>query len=288
MLIIRAAISTVLLAVGGTAAADDAVVFSGPQPGEKVPPLKVVMAYTETEDEAITDFSPAACDKPTLLVFVNGANRPAARLTRVLMHYSQMRANDGLVAGVVWLNDDHHEATEYLRQSISWWGTGLPLGVSVDGSEGPGRYGLNRNVNVTVLVADRNRVIANFALIQPSETDASMILAEVVKLVGGDVPTKSETILLSMPTRKLSDAKWHTAPQDIHFRRLLCRLLSAENRKAAEASAQAIEDYVHGDAIRTNSLTQVAESLGKGRTRVGSIPAARYLKLWRTKSTEDQ
>ena len=284
MLILRAAISTALLAGSATVAADDAVVFSGPQPGETIPLFKVVMAYNETENEAVTDFGPASADTPTLLVFVNGANRPAARLTRVLMNYSEMRVNDGLSAGVVWLHDDHHEAREYLRKSVSWWGTGLPVGVSVDGSEGPGSYGLNRNVNVTVLVVNNKRVTANFALIQPSETDASAILGEVVKLIGGAVPTKSETIFLSMPTRKLSDAEWHTAPQDIRFRRLLCTLLSAGNRKAAESSARAIEEYVNDDARRTKTLAQVAESLGRGRTNVGPIPAAEYLKEWRTDS----
>ncbi|MEO2017003.1 MAG: hypothetical protein ABGZ53_21830 [Fuerstiella sp.] len=284
MLMLRAAISTILLAIGGTVASDETVVYSGPQPGEAVPPLKVVLAYTDTEHAAVANFAPASAAKPTLLVFVNGANRPAARLTRVLMNYSEMRADDGLSAGVVWLNDDHHEAREYLRKSISWWGTGLPVGVSVDGSEGPGSYGLNRNVNVTVLVTNKNRVTANFALIQPSETDASAILAEVVKLIGGSIPTKAETILLSMPTRKLSDAKWHTAPQDIHFRRLLCKLLSARNEQAAAAAAEAVEQYVHGNARRRHNLAQVAESLGKGRTNVGAIPAAKYLRSWRTDS----
>ena len=86
-----------------------------------------------------------------------------------------------------------------------------PVGISIDGAEGPGSYGLNRNVNVTVLVGKDGRVTANFALIQPSELDATKILGEVVKLVGGTAPTTAESIFLSMPTRRPAAAKWIAA-----------------------------------------------------------------------------
>ena len=71
--------------------------------------------------------------------------------------------------------------------------TDVPIGISVDGKEGPGAYGLNRNVTLTVLVGKDNVVTANFALIQPSiPADAPKILAEVVKLIGGQVPGLDE------------------------------------------------------------------------------------------------
>ena len=67
------------------------------------------------------------------------------------------------------------------------------IGVSVDGNEGPGAYGLNRAVTLTILVAKDNIVTANFALVQPSlPADAPRVLGEVVKLIGGKVPTLEE------------------------------------------------------------------------------------------------
>ena len=54
------------------------------------------------------------------------------------------------------------------RDSLRWR---VPVGVSVDGLEGPGSYGLNRNVTLTVLVGKAGRVRANFALVQPSDAD---------------------------------------------------------------------------------------------------------------------
>ena len=41
------------------------------------------------------------------------------------------------------------------------------VGISPDGREGPGSYGLNRNVAQTVLIAKDGKVLHNFAFTQP-------------------------------------------------------------------------------------------------------------------------
>jgi hypothetical protein len=221
--------------------------------------------------------------KPLLVVLVNGSNRPAARLTRSLMNYAEMAGEEELSAAVVWLDDDPTAAQQYLQRAISWWGIGPPVGISIAGAEGPGSYGLNRNVNVTVLVAHQNRVTANFAIVQPSETDAPRILKEVVQLIGGEIPSIPEAVFLSVPTRKPDNAKWHAAPQDVDFRRLVCNLLAARDETSATAAAQAIEKFVHNDPEREAQLQHIADMLSKGRTRVERIPAAKTLRRWRAK-----
>ena len=47
--------------------------------------------------------------------------------------------------------------------------------ISLDGIEGPGNYGLNRKVTLTLLVAKGTKVVANFAIVQPNETDAPKV-----------------------------------------------------------------------------------------------------------------
>ena len=48
-------------------------------------------------------------------------------------------------------------------------------------------------MTLTILVARDDRVTANFALVQPSlPADVPRVLGEVVKLVGGKVPTLAE------------------------------------------------------------------------------------------------
>jgi hypothetical protein len=260
--------------------ADEKTMFSGPQKGEMLPPLKVSRVYGTQRGEVV-DFIVEANGRPTLLVVVNGSNRPAARLTRALINYSEMQG-EKLFAAVVYLDKDRSAAEEALQRAVSWWGMGPPVGISVDGAEGPGSYGLNRNVNLTVLVANKSRVTANFALVQPSETDAPKILKEVVSLVGGKIPSEAEVVFLSVPTRKPDNVPWRSAPQDVTLRRLICAVLAAEDhRHAATAAAAAVEEYVKEKPLRQAVLGNAAAVLSQGRTRIRSKPAVKYLTSWR-------
>src|SRR5690606_35601111 len=132
---------------------------------------------------------------------------------------------DELFAGTVYLDNDLSAAETLLRRGISWWGMGPPLGISVDGGEGPGSYGRNRNVNLTILVAHEGAVVANYALIQPSITDAPKILADVVTLIGGEVPSDSALSFLGMATRKPANVPWRAAPADVTMRKLICQAI---------------------------------------------------------------
>jgi hypothetical protein len=241
----------------------------------------VSLAYGD-EAGQIVDYIELAADRPTLLVIVNGANRPAAGLTRCLMNFAEMRGDD-LFAGVVYLDKDLSAAETYLRQSTSWWGVGPPVGVSVDGAEGPGSYGLNRNVNLTILVAHEGRVTSNFALVQPSLTDAPAILGDVVALAGGRVPTKAELTFLSVSTRHRPGVPWRGAPSDARMRALICDALAADNEAAAQAAAEAIEAYVGDDPGRQAVLGNAAAVLLGGEQYVEAVdaPIAAHLKRWR-------
>ena len=71
-----------VLIMSGVGSAADPVVFSGLQPGERLPASPVVLAYGARRGGEI-DLVRTADGKATMLIFVQGANRPAARLTRV-------------------------------------------------------------------------------------------------------------------------------------------------------------------------------------------------------------
>jgi hypothetical protein len=255
-------------------------VFSGPQVGEKLPPLKVALAYGPSRGAEV-DVVKSADGKALLLVIVNGANRPAAQLTRTLMNYAEIRQEDELHAAVIWLDGDRSGAEQYLQQAISWWGCGKPVGISVDGAEGPGSFGLNRKVNLTILVAKHNKIAANFALVQPSMTDAPKILAEVNKLIGGEVPTTPELVFLGLATHKASEAAWNAAPQDVPFRRLWLRLLAAKSKQDAEDAATAIDHYVGQDAKRRKVLEATVDALRSTNNRIENAFAVEQLKRWR-------
>ncbi len=168
-------------------------VFSGPQKGEKLLPFKVMGVYDEVAGKELA-FVTAADGKPLLLIFLHKLTRPSFGLARILSGYCLERKKDGISVAIVWLHeaDDRSTAEAYLTRARGSLRIDVPMGLSADGSEGPGAYGLNRNVTLTVLVASEGRVAANFALVQPSDRDAPKILAEVVKLIGGEPPTSED------------------------------------------------------------------------------------------------
>ena len=163
-------------------------VFSGPQVGEKLPGFKVKGVFGDAAGKEL-DFVKQADGKPIVLVFVHDVNRMSLGMTRTLTTYTASRAKDGLHTGVVWLADDVTEAENTLKRVGHALAKDAPLGISPDGKEGPGSYGLNRTVMLTILVGKESKVTANFALVQPSlQADLPKILDEVVKVAGGKAP----------------------------------------------------------------------------------------------------
>lgn len=183
-----AACLTFAAASVGQLGAQEAV-FSGPQVGERLPPLEVVAVLGERSGETVDQVAVAG-GKPMLLVFVHKLTRPGMALVRSLTNYAKSQAERGLVAGIVWLDEDKAAAEAYLRRAQKSLNFTVPVGVSTDGGEGPGAYGLNRNVELTILVAQDNVVTANFALVQPSVSEAAQIAGEVAKVI--DQPPPSE------------------------------------------------------------------------------------------------
>lgn len=240
-----ATLAIALAALAFHAGPVDDPIFSGPQVGEKLAPFKVRGVFDADAGKEL-DLVGAAAGKPLLLIFVHEANRPSIAMTRALMDYAKTRAKDGLAFGVVWLAnaDDFTAAEQFLNRARRALPEATPLGVSVDGKEGPGAYGLNRNVTLTVLVAKGDTVTANFALVQPSlATDAPKILEEVVKLVGGKAPTAAELGLnRAMPARPAAGPD-----PDPNLRSLIRPVIRkdatpAEVDKAAEAVVAYLKD----------------------------------------------
>lgn len=199
-----AAFGAVLLfaATSSSGRCDDPV-FSGPQPGEKLPPFQLLGVY---DDHAGKPFDPIAQadGNPTLLVFVHKLTRPGLGLARGLTHYAKSLNEPKSYAAIVWLDDDKPKAEEYLNRARKSLNIEVPLGISVDGGEGPGAYGLNRNVELTILVAKDNQVVANFALVQPSMSDGVKIAGEFAKTLDKQPPTAEELQKIAFPGRAMN------------------------------------------------------------------------------------
>jgi hypothetical protein len=252
-------------------------VFSGPQAGEKLPPFKVRGVFDDAGKEL--DFVKQAAGKPIVLVFVHDANRPSIGLTRVLTAYTVSRAKDGLATGVVWLADDVTEAENTLKRMGHALAKGAPTGISVDGKEGPGSYGLNRNVTLTVLVGKEGKVTANFALVQPSiQADLPKVLEEIAKVAGGPVAKLEE-----LPGVKEMIAKRPAPQADPKVPGLLRQLIQKTAKpEDVDKTAAAIEAYAKENEAARKEVGRVARTIVEGGKLAdyGTPKAQEYLRKW--------
>lgn len=273
----RAAIAGILLASLAGLSRAQAPVFSGPQPGEKLASFKVRRVFEPDAGKEI-DFVDAAHGKPIVLVFVHEMNRQSIAMVRTLTSYTHSRAKDGLATGVVWLSDDATEAENALNRIKHALTEGTPIGISLEGKEGPGSYGLNRKVMLTILVGNKDKVTANFALVQPSlQVDLPKILAAVVKEAGGKAPSV-ESLTKAPPNRP-------DAPKgpDAALRTLIRPVIQINaTPEEVDKAAKAVEDYVAKNDAARSEVGRIASSIiDAGKLDNYGTPRARdYLKKW--------
>jgi hypothetical protein len=272
-----AAVASVLLACGGVFAADEKV-FSGPQVGEKLPAFKVRGVFDEAAGKEL-DFVSQAGGKPIVLVFVHDVNRQSIGMTRVLTGYTTGRAKEGLATGVVWLTDDATEAENSLKRMRHALTPKAPTGISVDGREGPGSYGLNRNIMLTILVGKEGKVTGNFALVQPSlQADLPKILESVVAVAGGQVPKLDELEgMRDMMRRAPTDGQ---AP---NLRPLLTPVIKRDAAKEdVEKAAKALEEHVAKDEAAKKELGRIASTIVNAEKveNYGTARCQEYLRKW--------
>lgn len=268
------------LALTGPLAAQETV-FSGPQPGEKLTPFKV-RGVVDPDAGKDLDFVATAKGKSIVLVFVHDLNRQSISMVRTLTSYTKTRAKDGLTTGVVWLSDDTSEAESTIKRIQHALTEGVPIGVSPDGREGPGAYGLNRKVQLTILVGNKDKVTANFALVQPSlQADLPKILDAVVKEVGGKAP-KLEDIPGAMPKKDVA-RKVAAKEPDPNLRALLRPVIQKDaTPEDVDKAAKALEEYVAKDPAAKADVGAIASRIidaGK-LADYGTPKAQEYLKKW--------
>lgn len=258
LLVVAFAVSPLAVAV---AVAADEPVFSGPQAGEKITPFTVTGVYDEQAGKEL-DFVKDAAGKPTMLIFVHKLTRPGAALFRGLTAYAAAQKEKGVRAYVVWLDDDKSNAEQYLTRARKSLNFTVPVGISTDGGEGPGAYGLNRNVELTILVAKENKVTANFALVQPSVNDAAKIAAALAKLIDAKPPTQEELTKLAYPGREMRDQRNpRNAGNQVDpelgnlLRAMIQKDLDADGVKKAAA---AVEKFAGDDAKHQATVARIA------------------------------
>ena len=260
-------------------------VFSGPQPNEPIVPFQI-RSLTEPDLGKQIDYVSKAKGKPLLLIFVHDLNRQSISLVRNLTTYSAGRASDGLETGVILLQDDANESEKNFQRMKHAFNAETATGVSLEGREGPGSYGLNRLVTLTILLSKEDKVVANYALVQPSlQVDLPKIVKSITEVVGGVVPPLEELIGKDAMRAMQSDRKDKTPDMSGIMRSLIQK--SASEEKVIQVAAE-IEKQMDGDDAVRKEVYRIATAVtGGGKLSDYGIPKAQeFLTKWANESRE--
>jgi hypothetical protein len=229
--------------------------FSGPQPGEKTTAFKVLaIAGAAAGQERSPIGEPTA--PPTALVFIHGVERSLVPLLRSIDTYGASNVAR-LRTELVFLHADRLAGEPRIKAAAGSLRLRSPVGLSLDGAEGPGNYGLNKDCLMTVLGVRSNVVVTNFALVQPGIADAPRIIAALAALCGDTNPPSAEVLLAAANAGRMAPDRNRTnapagkdpfpgaVPTDDRLQGLLRRFIRPTNDNAtADAILAEVKEYI--------------------------------------------
>ena len=172
---------------------EESPLFSGPQPGDRLPPLKATGIRGKFADKEF-DVIAEADGKP-LVLFVQDDNGVGVRgligTSRALLDIAN-KSEKEIRTSVVFLDNDPGALSKWIKEFEAHVPKEVLLGISPDGGEGPGSYGLNRNAAMMILVAKGGKVIHNFAFQQPMLYLDPHVLGAMADVMGVEYETMSK------------------------------------------------------------------------------------------------
>ena len=172
---------------------EESPLFSGPQPGDHLPPLKATGIRGKFADKEF-DVIAEADGKP-LVLFVQDDNGVGVRgligTSRALLDIAN-KSEKEIRTSVVFLDNDPGALSKWIKEFEAHVPKEVLLGISPDGGEGPGSYGLNRNAAMMILVAKGGKVIHNFAFQQRMLYLDPHVLGAMADVMGVEYETMSK------------------------------------------------------------------------------------------------
>src|ERR1043165_6032598 len=149
---------------------------SGPPAGEKLGEFK---AHAYSGPDAGKEFKviEKAKDGPALLIFLhaadaeNGIKRGALQFLRPVDKYAA--EHDKLAAHIIWVSGDKDKTQDFLKRAENSLALQSPISICLDG-------------------AKDKKVVANFALTEPSPDDSKKVIAAIAKVLGKDPPKEEK------------------------------------------------------------------------------------------------
>jgi hypothetical protein len=235
-------------------------VFSGPQPGEKITPFRVLDVTGPNAGKEL-DYVSQFGGTPTVLVFVHALERSIVPLMTVIDEYGSGQ-KDRLKTLFVFLTADRVASEQRLPLVNRSLRMQSPLAISLDGAEGPGNYGLNKNCLLTIIVAKEDQVAAKFALVQPGIADAPKVLEAIARVIGDASPPTAEALRARRQANagRMRPAAGERAPTDLSRFDLNTPEGLREAVRALFAEVQALREQLAALRGRVGSVSPTAPS----------------------------
>jgi len=157
--------------------------LSGPEAGTA---LTTVGVYAPTGPRAGTTYDAAAAlaRGPSALLFVAELTRNVAPMIRAFDRLATEHGLLGLHTCTVLLASDRTAAEKHLERASAALSLTYPMVVSVDGSDGPGSYGLDRKCTLTLVLAEDGKVVRSVGYTDTGAQDVPQLERWIVELTG--------------------------------------------------------------------------------------------------------
>ena len=243
-----------------------ATLFSGPQPGEKLPPLMAKSINGETKDKT-SDFI-AKADGQLLVLFLQDESglglRGLVGISRLLVQIAG-KSKQKMHIDVVFLGDTPDTLAKQASKIVPHVPSNVLLGISPDGREGPGSYGLNRSVAQTVIIAKDGKVLHNFAFTQPMLHPDPYVLGAVADAIGVKPSTlekwlnpKIAIIEIKNPAKSEKTGKMLLNGNVVKFDKLLSLLLNLPEEQKSILITQSGPDVPHEQIVKVMDIAKEA------------------------------
>jgi hypothetical protein len=273
--------------------AEEKKLYSGPQPGEAVSAFTVL----QIKSPDVTKKIQLRPDKKgtALIAFMHKPNEQAIDLLMSLEWYAHKQK--GVETQFVLLHEDKSKAEEMTKRwSRRPFFASALWNISEDGIEGPGRYGLNREMILTVLISKDGKVVNNFAFTQPNNTDAPKILEALAKAVDQPAPSYDKIRAELLAERKRKRAKRSTqnpvyklAP-NAELGRLMLSLVYRErpSEAAAKDASESLSKWAGSNKDKQAALAKYSKAVLRGKFEINRYARAELEKLGGNDDKDDE
>ena len=246
--------------------AQDATLFSGPQPGEKLPPLMAKGINGDVKDKTYDVIAKA--DGQPLVLFLQDESglglRGLVGISRLLDQIVE-KSEQKMHISAVFLGDTPDTVENQASRLVSYIPSGVLLGISPDGREGPGSYGLNRNVAQTVIIAKDGKVLHNFAFTQPMLRPDPYLLGAVGDAIDVKPATlekllneKGLVIKINNPTVRDKMGKMLLNGTVVQFDEMGSRLRDLPEEQKSMLTIQSGRDVPHEQIVKVMDIAKQA------------------------------